>query len=682
VGSWGTALVRALRDGGPALLFGVRLWASVCLALYVAFWLELDNAYWAGTSAAIVCQPQLGASLRKGWFRLIGTLVGATMIVVLTGCFPQNRIAFLGLLALWCAICAFAATLLRNYASYSAALAGYTAAIIAADTLGATGGASTDVFMLAVWRASEICIGIVCAGLVLSLTDFGGARRQLAALFAALAAEITDQFIRLLVLAGPELPETQSRRRELVRRVIALDPTIDQAIGESSQVRYHSPILQRAFHGLSTALDAWRVVATHLRRLPHEMVRHASATILRSFPHRLRSATDRGALSQWMVAPLDLRRSCERAVEAFLHLPALTPSVRLLADETARLLTGILHVLDGLALLVDAPARPHPGHHGFRLSVPDWLPALSNAARAFITISAVQLFWVTTAWPSGGVTMTFTAIVVLLLSPKAELAYTGALAFTFAIAIGIVCTAIIEFAILPRLETFAAFCVAIGLYLVPVGFGMAQSRKPAMFAVFAGMALIFIPALAPTNQMNYDTEQFYNFVLAIFVGCAAAALSFRVFPPPSPALRTRRLLALTLRDLRRLAIDPRRRRSEHWEVRVYGRLAAIPDEAEPLQRAQLLTTLSVGREILRLHDVARTLALAPELDAAFAAIARGNSAIATSWLARLDHRLASRPDVDAEAPLSLRARTSILAVSEALAQHSAFIDDGASYEVH
>ena len=28
-------------------------WASVCLALYIAFWLELDNPYWAGTSAAI-----------------------------------------------------------------------------------------------------------------------------------------------------------------------------------------------------------------------------------------------------------------------------------------------------------------------------------------------------------------------------------------------------------------------------------------------------------------------------------------------------------------------------------------------------------------------------------------------------------------------------------------------------
>src|SRR5258705_5857817 len=154
------ALPKSIRDAAPPLLFGLGMWASVCLALYVAFWLGFDNPWWAGTSAAIVCQPQLGASLRKGWFRMIGTVVGAIMIVVLTAWFPQDRIAFLVLLAFWCAICAFAATMLRNFASYSAALAGYTAAIIAADNLGATGGASSDFFLLAGTLARQTCIGL------------------------------------------------------------------------------------------------------------------------------------------------------------------------------------------------------------------------------------------------------------------------------------------------------------------------------------------------------------------------------------------------------------------------------------------------------------------------------------------------------------------------------------------
>src|SRR5215471_17605973 len=114
VARWTAVIGRATRSAGPPLLFGLRMWAAVSLALYVAFWLELDNGYWAGTSAAIVCQPQLGASLRKGWFRMVGTMVGAVVVVALVACFPQDRVLFLGGVAIWAASCAFAATLLRN----------------------------------------------------------------------------------------------------------------------------------------------------------------------------------------------------------------------------------------------------------------------------------------------------------------------------------------------------------------------------------------------------------------------------------------------------------------------------------------------------------------------------------------------------------------------------------------
>src|SRR3984893_16190751 len=124
---------------------------------------------------------------------MIGTVVGAVAIVVLTACFPQNRTGFLLGLALWGAACGLVATLLRNFAAYAAALAGYTAAIIASNELGAVGGANGEAFMLAVTRASEICIGIVCAGIVLAGTDFGGARRRLAQQLAGLAAALTGR---------------------------------------------------------------------------------------------------------------------------------------------------------------------------------------------------------------------------------------------------------------------------------------------------------------------------------------------------------------------------------------------------------------------------------------------------------------------------------------------------------
>src|SRR5256886_8897797 len=189
---------------------------------------------------------------------MIGTLVGAVAIVVLTAWFPQDRALFLVALALWAAACALVSTLLHNFASYAAALAGYTAAIIAADELGATGGPNADaVFLLAVYRASEICIGIVSAGIVLAGTDFGGAQRRLAGLFAALSARITGRFTGMLALAGPEMPETQPARRALVRRVIALDPVIDGALGGSSPLRHHSPGVAVGVDGLFCAQARW-----------------------------------------------------------------------------------------------------------------------------------------------------------------------------------------------------------------------------------------------------------------------------------------------------------------------------------------------------------------------------------------------------------------------------------------
>src|SRR6516164_3900492 len=92
--SGGGSLAEALRAGTPALLFGLRLWASVCLSLWVAFTLELSEPSWAATTAALVCQPVLGASLRKSAFRMIGTVVGAVGVVVLAIYFRQERASF------------------------------------------------------------------------------------------------------------------------------------------------------------------------------------------------------------------------------------------------------------------------------------------------------------------------------------------------------------------------------------------------------------------------------------------------------------------------------------------------------------------------------------------------------------------------------------------------------------
>src|SRR5262249_43093018 len=270
----------------------------------------------------------------------------------------------------------------------SAALAGYTAVIIASDQLGATGGPNGDAFMLAITRASEICIGIVCAGLVLGGTDLGYARRRLGTVFASLSAEIASRFSNTLVIAGAEFEGTQTIRRELVRRVIALDPMIDEAFGESSQLRYHSPVLQNAVDGLLAALASWRTAAVLLARSPEERALQEADAVLAEVPEPIRARSEKDQAPLWIGDPMRLLRACDAAVRRLVALPAGAPSLRLLADQTGEGLAGISKALNGLTLLVADPARPVARDRGVRrLRIADWLPPLINAGRAFVVIS-------------------------------------------------------------------------------------------------------------------------------------------------------------------------------------------------------------------------------------------------------------------------------------------------------
>jgi uncharacterized membrane protein YccC len=175
-----------------------------------------------------------------------------------------------------------------------------------------------------------------------------------------------------------------------------------------------------------------------------------------------------------------VRRPLGTAARLLAALPAGTPSLRLLADQTARVLAGLAVALHGLGLLVgDLERRESPGRD-VRLVVPDWLPALVNGCRAFVTIGAVELFWIATAWPNGAVAVTWAAITVTLYSPRADTAYADATAFIAGNTVATVFAATAAFAALPAMSTFAGFSMVVGLYLVPAGALMAQTRYPVL----------------------------------------------------------------------------------------------------------------------------------------------------------------------------------------------------------
>jgi uncharacterized membrane protein YccC len=666
--SSGAQLAEWLRDATPAFLFALRLWASVCLSLYVAFQLELSEPSWAATTAAIVCTPVLGASLRKASFRMIGTVVGAIGIVILAALFRQSREGFLVGLALWCAVSAFVATLLRNFAAYAAALSGYTAAILASDVLGPVGASNSgDVTILAIDRALEICIGIVSAGVVLALTDLGQSRRKLAAEFAALSTAIMDGFADCFLTASSSLDQFQALRRDLLRRVIALDPVIDAAIGEASDLRYRSPVLQRAVSGLMETIVAWRWAAFEIARNRDAAVTGEAHAVHDQLPRDRLPPDASGSVK----TPAQLREACCAAARSLTRFGADTPSQRLLADSAATGMLGMARALNGLTGVVD-PSDMIPVKGMARLHVPDWLPPSVTALRVFLAVGAISLFWIASAWPSGALAITFCAVVVVLLSPQGDLAYSASMTFLKGSTLAAGLAAVLVFGILPRATSFPSLCVALGLPLVPLGFLLTRAKNPVFY--FAA-SVNLIPMLSITNGITFDASQFWNSASGILVGIACGAAAMRILPPVPPAIRTQRLLALALADLRRLATRASPGRQDDWQSRGVARLLAMPEQADPVERAQLVAVVAVGREIVRLRRVAPRFVSDAPVDAALQALADGRSGKAIERLRDIDRLLAALPHAEAASRILLRLRASMLAISGQLAEFGLYFDD-------
>ncbi len=453
-----------------------------------------------------------------------------------------------------------------------------------------------------------------------------------------------------------------------MRRVIALDPTIDAAIGEASDLRYRSPVLQRAVSGLMETISAWRKAAYEIALNHNEATKSEARAVYDELP-RDRLSPDASGSAE---TPAELRAACCSAVRSLTRFNAETPSQRLLADSAAQGTLGMARALNGLAGVVDPPDMI-PVRGTARLHVPDWLPPSINALRALLSIVVISLFWIASAWPNGALAITFCAIIVVLLPLQGDVAYSASMTFLKGCVLGSGVAAVLVFAILPRATTFPDLCLALGLALVPLGFMLARAKNPLFF--FAA-SVNFLPMLSINNTITFDASQFWNTSSAILAGIAVGAIAMLILPPVSPAIRTSRLLALTLADLRRLAKQAApRRQDDDWESRGVARLLAMPEQAEPVERAELVAAIAVGKEIVRLRRVAHRFVARAAVDAPLQALAEGRSGEAIERLREIDRLLAGLPIAESTSRIVLRLRASVLAICGQLAEFAPYFDD-------
>ncbi|MFG1239484.1 FUSC family protein [Xanthobacter autotrophicus DSM 597] len=640
-----------LRPLAPRLVFGLRLAASVCLALYITYALELQNSFWAATTAAIVCQPNLGTSLQKGRWRIIGTIVGALAMIALLAVFAQQRYALALSLAVWCGACGVAVVGLRNFASYAAALAGFTASVVFADTI----SDPTSAFFLSLIRVSEICIGIGATVFVILLTDFGAASRRLADLLQEAAGQISRGFRATLVAPG-EAAGQRERFRDLLRALGPLHLATDAAIADSSYLRSRGGNLRRASARLMDAVLAWQEIARVADVSgPVEAARAQLDAVLARLDARALAAD-----------PERFRDACRAALEAIEAIPPGDRRTTVLLDATRTLAASLEEMAESIALLQGARAT-RVQFAPRAVVIGDPLPAILSGVRVFTAVAGAAAFAIFTAWPQGPLAIAFVAIATLIFGAAGDQTRALAVDYTIGSVLMAVVGGVLYFGVLPFLSTFAGLATMLVLLMVPIGFMQAGSWHPTLFLA---MAVTSLPMLQIGNPLAYDPSAFFNGALTIVGGTAAGLVCFIILPVLSPQTRTRRLLALSVRDVRRLAARARPGDAARWRALMTRRAEDLPPQASDDEARRLLALFALGRTIIFLR-AALAGEDAEQFTSACVALGDGRPAAARDACAEL----AARLDEAAATPAATQIRAQIATLIGTLDALAECLDD-------
>src|SRR6516162_2035444 len=143
---------------GKTVAFVLANTAAVLMALYIAFACDLERPYWAMFTVFIVANPLTGAVRSKTAFRLLGTVTGAAMALLLIPPLIDAPVLLSLAISLWIGLCLYISLQDRRPHSYAFVLAGYTAAIVGFSVV----NTPNAIFDTAVARVEEISVGLVC----------------------------------------------------------------------------------------------------------------------------------------------------------------------------------------------------------------------------------------------------------------------------------------------------------------------------------------------------------------------------------------------------------------------------------------------------------------------------------------------------------------------------------------
>ncbi|KMY02725.1 fusaric acid resistance protein [Pseudomonas syringae KCTC 12500] len=618
---WRRELHSWARSDGVTWVYIFKVLLAAFLTYWLALRLELPQPHTAMITVFIVMQPQSGQVFAKSFYRLLGTLAGSAMMVLLMALFAQSPLPFLGSLALWVGLCSAGAARYRNFRAYGFVLAGYTAAMVGLPALAHPEGS----FMSAVWRVVEISLGILCStaisASVLPQSSSAAMRNALYLRFGGFA-----RFVVNGLRGDISRAEFETGNVRFVAEAIGLEGLRSVTVFEDPHMRRRNGRLNRLnseFMAVTTRFNALHQLLERLR-LEHadQVLKHIDpglenlAQLLDGFADRALTNDDAALLvtrlesckAYFPERVRSLRTELERTLPSDAERLDFHTSFELLY----RLLSELLDYARTHASLADHSHEREQWRGSF---VPrtHWMTALAAGARATCVVGLMSVYWVLTAWPSGA-SMVLASAATVALSSTTHNPRRMSLQMAGGTLLGALSGFIETFFLFPHIDGFPLLC----LLLAPVFvLGAYLGSRPQWTGYGLGLLIFFSLGSVPDNLTVYNPYTFINDYIAMVVGMLICAAAGAIILPPNSRWMWQRL-EQALRNQVVFAISaPLKRLGSSFESQTRDLMHQAYGLAigKPLVQRELLrwmfVVLEIGHAIIELRHEQALLPIHP-----------------------------------------------------------------------
>ncbi|CAD5108718.1 FUSC family protein [Zestomonas carbonaria] len=597
------------RSDGLTWIYIAKVLCAAFLTLWLAMRLELPQPSTACVTVFIVMQPQSGQVFAKSFYRLIGSLIGLSVMIVLVALFAQERVLFLLSAAIWIGLCTAGAARYRDFRAYACVLAGYTATLIGIPATTQPEAA----FMQAIWRLLEISLAVGCSTLVsavlLPQTTTAAMRNALYLRFGAFAGFMLDGLRRKLdrnaFVAGNVRFSSEAVGLEAMRTAGAF---------EDPHTRLRSRRLARLnseFMTLTTRFHALHQLRERLLGQSREdllaAIRPCLAPleeILETLRDRPLTVDDAGRLAERLERLRQEVRAAIRMARAQLgedHGDALLDF-----DSAAELLYRLVDDLHDYALThASLSAHRHEREQWEQDFTPkaNLLASVIAGLRTGMVVLLFGTFWIVTAWPSGGMFALNAVAILALVSSSPNPPHT-AMQMAGGTALAAVLGIFVGLFVLPRIDGFVMLCLVIAPVFV---LGAFLSTRPRWAGYGPGLLIFFCIGALPANHTVFDPSGLINNYIALLLSMIISAAVIAVVLPPNAPWMWRRLE----NDLRRRIVHavsaPAQNLVTGFEsgtrdlvVQAYGLASSSPAAQHNLLRWMFLV-LEAGHAVIELR---------------------------------------------------------------------------------